>query len=128
MLQTIDVPVESHNVDTAKLLGEHDRRRGNSGAAAPRDSEELGEARDVGGALDCLRLLDELDVGVVQVTSRLDLVVADLAHRCPGICEAPLFHVPTRRLGTHVDEDGEGDRGDEGGAELETPGDSARVL
>jgi hypothetical protein len=40
-------------------------------------------------------------------------VVADLAHRGPCVCEAPLFHVPTRRLGAHVDEDGEGDGGDE---------------
>ena len=67
-------------------------------------------------------------MGIVHVASGDERSVAEFAHGLEGLGVSTLLHQPSGRLGTHKDHDGEGDGGDEGRTELETPRDGTRVL
>lgn len=110
------------------LLGKHHSRRRQSTPPDPWDREQLDEARKVSPALDDLGLFEQLDVRIVHVPGGNHGRVAKTAHGCVGLGVAALLHQPTGRLGTHEDHDGERDGGDEGGSELQAPGNVADVF
>lgn len=64
--------VEGYNVDTAHLLRQHNGEGSQGGAADTRDCEELDEAGEVVALADDIRLLQDLGVNVVQITSGLE--------------------------------------------------------
>lgn len=68
--------VEGDDVDAAHLLGQHDHERGEGGATHAGDGEEFHEARDVVALPNNRRLLDDLSVDVIQVTSSLEVRVS----------------------------------------------------
>lgn len=113
--------VEGDDVDSAHLLGDHDRESGQSSTAHARDGEEFDEALGVVGVGKQLMLDLELRVDVEHVAGYLDRVVAQLDHRIPSLWVAVLLHVPAGRFGADVDEKQQRDGGNEWGAEHEAP-------
>src|SRR3569833_66535 len=117
----------------AHLLRNHDDTSSPCGAPDPRHREELDKAGEDArvclktGLLDENLLLLEQDVDVVQVASSLQLRGPQAEERSPGLGVLLLLEKPSRTLGAHEDEEHQGDGGDEGGCELETPGDVARL-
>lgn len=119
--------VESDNVDTAHLLGNHDDESSDSGAAYSGNGEKLSESSDIVGLGHNMFLNGELGTNVVEIAGNLDVIVSKLGHGLPSISVATLLHVPTRRLGAEVDEDEKRDSGEEGSAKHESPVDSRDV-
>ncbi len=64
---------------------------------------------------------------VVEVPVGLELVVSEADERAERLRVSVLLHEPAGRFGAEVDEDGEGQRWDEGGSKLQTPRNVARV-
>jgi hypothetical protein len=77
--------------------------------------------------LDVQFLLHDLRLNKVKVACGLQRHVAQSKERLVCALEVLLRNQPAGRLGADPDEEDEGDGGDEGGAELETPGDGAGV-
>lgn len=53
---------------------------------------------------------------VEDVAGDLERVVTQLDHRLPGVDISVLLHVPAGRLGAYVDQEEQGNGGDERGA------------
>lgn len=60
---------------------------------------------------------------IIKIPRRLQMAVPQSLERDVCLLITTLLHVPPRRLGAEIDEEDEGDGGEEGGAELQTPGD-----
>lgn len=71
---------------------------------------------------------DQLSVDVVEVTGSLKRRVAETEQRLVRLLIPTFLHQPSRRFGAEVDADNERDCWDEGGAELQTPGDGADIV
>lgn len=96
--------VESDNVDTAHLLGDHDHERCQSCSPDSRDGEQLNETLDVCRVTNCQSLEAELSINGHQVASCLDSVVPESGQRRQSLPISTLFHVPSRGLGTEQNE------------------------
>lgn len=110
--------VEGDDVDTAHLLGDHDDKRGQRRATETGDGEEFDEPLNICRAVNDLPLDLELRVDVVQISCCLDRVIAKAEKRLHGVLVSVLLHEPTRRLGAEVDQNQQGNRGDESTAQL----------
>ena len=75
-----------------------------------------------------LLLLLKLNVDVVQVSGRLELGESQSDHRLPRLLVSVLLHEPSGRLGAEENSNCEREGGDEGGSELQSPGDGSGVL
>lgn len=120
--------VKCDDVDTAHLLGQHDCEGGQGGAANTRDGKQLDESGQVVALADDGRLLDQLGVDVVEITSSLKRGVAETKQGLVGLAVETLLHVPTRRFGAEVDADDQRNSREEGRSELETPGKLSDVV
>lgn len=67
--------VESDNVNTAHLLGDHDDETGKSGTADTRNCEEFNESSNISGTFENRELFGELAVYIVEVTSGLKFAI-----------------------------------------------------
>lgn len=105
--------VKCDDVDATQLLGDHDGEGSQSSATHTGNGEQLDEAREVVAAVEELELDLELRVDVEDVSRHLNRMVAEFCHRLPGIPVPILLHVPARRLRAQVDQEEEGDGGDE---------------
>ena len=87
--------VESDDVDTAHLLGKHDREGGSSGTSNTRDREELDETCDVVAAADDICLLLNLGVDIVQIPRSLQRCVTEPTKGLEGFGIAALLDIPS---------------------------------
>lgn len=120
--------VEGDDVDSAHLLRDHDRERGEGRAANSRNREKLDKARDVVAIANDHLFNLELAVDIVQVAGGLERVVSQLQQRVEGLLVTVLLHQPTRGFGAVVDENEQRHGRNEGTSELQAPceGTSAR--
>lgn len=125
--------VEGDDVDAAHLLADHDDTGGLGGAAHTGNREEFDETGEEGAlrahteGLDKLLFLLQETMCVVEITGSLERRVAQTAEGLERLDILLLAHQPSRRLRAEVDTKAQGNRRDEGRAELEAPGDLASV-
>lgn len=110
--------VERDDVDTAHLLGNHDDKRGQCRATETGNGEEFDKTLNICRAVNNLPLDLKLRVDIVQISCCLDRVVAKAEKRLHGVLVSVLLHEPTRRLGTKVDQNQQGNGGDKSTAQL----------
>lgn len=102
--------VESDDVNTTHLLGQHDSEGSASGTTYTRNSEELDEACDIVASADDVCLLLDLSVDVIEIASSLERGIAESAKRSEGIRVSTLFDIPSRRFWAEINADQERDR------------------
>lgn len=115
-------------IDPAHLLCKHDCRCAIVGAADTRDPEKIVHPRKVAAPASGRLFLFVYHIRVVVVSRSDDWVCTDLQEGLEGLGVSPVLHQPTGRFRAKVDTDDEDKGGDEGGSELQAPGDIAGVF
>ena len=114
--------VVGNDVDTAKLLHEHDNPSGKRGPAVTWDAEELPEhGEEVLAAVDTLLDFDT-DVAVVEIAGGLDVRGAESLEGAESLCHLAVLDEPSGRFRAEVDltHDDQGEH--DGRTKHETPG------
>lgn len=119
---------DRHTVDTAHLLGNHDGGGTVVGTPDTADGKAIKQPAEVTGATGDFEFLLVQHARVVEVAGGDDGMIAQAFHGAEPLGVFPVLHEPTGRLGAEVDADAEDEGGDEGGAELETPGNVTGVF
>lgn len=120
--------MRQRTVDATHLLSNHNGRGTVVGPPNPRHCKAVPHTREIAGSASHLLLLQVVDVRVVIISSGDDRVGAQAVHGSKAFREIAFFHQPPRGLWTEPDTAPEDERGDEGGAKLETPCDGTRIF